>query len=1478
MQQEDIAVNGVPGEGQHGLEARRGVDVSMVSRWEAFFQGTDYMQKIREVADLYPELRSIYVTYADLDRFDADLAVYLLEHPDLALLAGKQAIKNLMHTELRRADINLRIIALPRDSKIEIRQLRAKHVGKLVCVEGLARKATEVRPKITDALFQCMRCGHVIKEVQEGLFFKEPMECYKEQDGCGRSAGTTKFKLLTDESRFVDTQKLEVQESPEGLRGGAQPERLTGYLEDDIAGAVAPGDRVILNGILRSVQKGQPAKSTLFDISLDVISAEFQQHEYEEINITEEDEAAIKEVASSPDLFKKIIASISPTIYGYDTEKEALALQLFSGVPKVLDDGTRIRGDIHILLIGDPGVAKCVTSDTDVTMPDGSTRKIKDIVEEGLSTGKVEEIDDGLTAEIDLPVLTFSMRGRMEAGRAVRVWKRTAPKKMVRLRTAKGRTLTMTPTHPLFVQYAQRIMPREVSKLNVGTWIAVCTGLWKPCDDTNYGWDCGFDYDVIEAKEEIPAEEEWVYDLEVEDSHNYIANGIVSHNSQMLRYMSRLAPRGIYASGKSSSAAGLCVAPDTRIVVDGNEVAIGEFVESRMSSPQETRPGQWSQDLAGQLAVLTLSDGRQTSRRVRSIWRIKTPSFLVELQEKSGKRLTLTPETKVWSRPDGAAEGWVKASDVREGQAVLVRDAASGDFRWSEVAAVHRQESGLPPYVYDLTVDDAHSFVANGFVVHNTAAAVKDDFGEGRWTLEAGALVLADKGHACIAEDQPVATGRGLVPIQEVRVGDTVLNYDNGLSRGRVKKVIDNGRRRTVKVRLYSGEVIECTPDHRLLTSAGWKEAGQLAAGDKVRIPADYSVPRLIDRDRFEKGFLHGFALCDVYYSELSPKNGIGVTSAERNEDRSAYVSGLLRDHYGVEASAYYRPGSNVVIRGGVASFCPNVLHQFSSDRFKQELNALFHRDQLPLDDTDYCLGFLAGVVSTDCCVSHKHGANGIKHIVDIGVGRRKYGPGWTERKQNTLLTLFHRFGIMAVKRGRKVQITSLDSYNRLVELVGPYVVGKNKDRLYPVVAVRQISSYDTHLDDEYVDWFSSVRFNTSATVRLGLHSRIYRAVRKRVVTTTLMETLRPHWSEITDAPFREPAKAYLLNPVVEVTEGSERQVYDLTIDGEPNFLVSGGIVHNCIDEMDKMTDQDRSSMHEAMESQTISVAKAGITATLQCRCSLLGAANPKYGRFEQNQYIADQINMPPALLSRFDLIFALTDKPSADRDASITAHILKTHRRGQIKKYEDPYVLEGVDVDQIMDDSKKVEPVLDREFFRKYVAFSKRINPVLSDEGMKIISDFYLKIRKQGEGEGASVPITARQLEAFVRLSEASARARLSPVATAEDAQRAVRIVEYYLRKIAGEGDKLDFDIIATGTSHSQREQITILKDLIGSLLRGGDGVDPKRGVSAEVLFKAAADRGIAEDRAKTLLKRLSQNGEIYSPSNGFYKLASEG
>ncbi|UCF08286.1 MAG: minichromosome maintenance protein MCM [Thermoplasmata archaeon] len=690
-------------------------DEDLASKWEEFFTDEKIRHRILEIADLYPEKKSLDVNYSELESFDFDLAEYFLEKSFKAVFIAEGIIQRLTPPE-KKAAIHFRVRNLPKESRVEIRDLRSKHLGKFIAVEGLVRKATEVRPRMIYAIFECVRCGGIIKEEQDGMIFKEPLECYREQGGCARTAASTKFKLLNDVSTYIDTQKIEIQESPEGLRGGAQPQRLVAYAEDDLTGLISPGDRIIMNGTLRSIQKkNYPIKSTLFEIFIDINSIELEEHEFEEVPISYEDEQEILELSKDPDIYRKITASISPTIYGMTVEKEALALQLFGGVRKIMPDGTHIRGDIHIFLVGDPGTAK----------------------------------------------------------------------------------------------------------------------------------------------------------------------------SQLLRYMSELAPRGIYASGKASSAAGL------------------------------------------------------------------------------------------------------------------------------------------------------------------TAAAVKDEFGEGRWTLEAGALVLAD---------------------------------------------------------------------------------------------------------------------------------------------------------------------------GGVA----------------------------------------------------------------------------------------------------------------------------------------------------------------------------------------------------------------------------------------------------CIDELDKMTPQDRSSMHEAMEQQRISVAKAGITATLQSRCAVLGAANPKWGRFDTTQYLAQQINIPVALLSRFDLIFTITDTPDAEKDTLIAEHILRSHMIGGIDKRREQT---GEELEE-EDISSYTEPYLDRDLFRKYVAYAKRIIPVMTKEASQSLKDYYTSIRRQGEPEGSSVPITARQLEAFVRLSEASARVRLSDRVTEDDAQRAIRIVEYYLRKVAGEEGRFDIDIIESGTSQSQRERIKAIRSIIKDLAEGGEPID-----HSDIVAEAES-LGIERSRAESIIKRLHfDDGWIYETRLGSKK-----
>jgi replicative DNA helicase Mcm len=245
-----------------------------------------------------------------------------------------------------------------------------------------------------------------------------------------------------------------------------------------------------------------------------------------------------------------------------------------------------------------------------------------------------------------------------------------------------------------------------------------------------------------------------------------------------------------------------------------------------------------------------------------------------------------------------------------------------------------------------------------------------------------------------------------------------------------------------------------------------------------------------------------------------------------------------------------------------------------------------------------------------------------------------------------------------------------------------------------------------------------------------------------------------------------------------------------------------------------------------------------------------------------------EQIDLPPALFSRFDIIFSIIDKPDAARDAKLADHILKVHRTGEVDRLRQH--LDGLPLPEGIHDEVflEVEPIFEPEFVSKYVAFAKsNIFPVLTDEAFSVIRDYYISIRKQGEGEEASVPLTARQLEAFIRMAEASAKVRLSPQVEREDADRAIKIVDYFLKKIMG-GDKFDIDVIATGISHSQRERMRILMDIIDQLTRGGEAP------TEDDVISEAENFNIERGQAKEVLRRLVSDGRIYEPKSGRYRV----
>ncbi len=353
----------------------------VTERWEGFLKRYCWNELI-EMSNSYPEKRSLFVKFADMDTYDPNLADMLLEEPDVTIASATQALREMdIPTGVTLEEANLRIIKLPR--KLKIRDIRSGDIGKLAGIEGLVTKATEVRPRVVEAVFECPFCGHIFSVEQTGgRQFKEPREC----EGCDRKV--QHFKLLVDRCKFANTQKIRLQESPEELRGGELPQAIDVNLEDDISGEIAPGDRIIVTGILRSYQRTtQFGKTPFFDIYLDGNSLEVMEEAFEEIQITEEDEREIMELKNQPDVYEKLIRSIAPSIFGCNEIKEAMILQLFAGIPKELPDETRVRGDIHVLLVGDPGVAKSQLLNYQVKL-----------APRGLYTGGKSSTSAGLTA------------------------------------------------------------------------------------------------------------------------------------------------------------------------------------------------------------------------------------------------------------------------------------------------------------------------------------------------------------------------------------------------------------------------------------------------------------------------------------------------------------------------------------------------------------------------------------------------------------------------------------------------------------------------------------------------------------------------------------------------------------------------------------------------------------------------------------------------------------------------------------------------------------------------------------------------------------------------------------------------------------------------------------------------------------------------------------------------------------------------
>lgn len=1215
-----------------------------------------YIQEIRRCKANY--LRSLNVDFEHLLDHDYELAQLVIDEPLFVLPACDAAFETLYRPE-GRIDLHVRFYnVIP--ARVEIRELRSEHINNLVQIEGLVRRISEVKPEIVEAVFECQRCGQFLIVEQDSHIFKKPTVCVN--PACGRQGP---FRLMEEQSKFVDWQSVRVQERPERLRGGKMPRSVDCIIRDDIVDRAQAGNRVNITGVLKTQQETtHRGMKTTFRIYSDVNHVELRQKEVEEVEISKEDEEDIKKLAAEPFICEKIVSSIAPSIYGHEDVKEAIALQLFAGVFRILPDGTRLRGDSNILLVGDPGTAKSqilqyvarlaprgiYTSGKGVSGVGLTAAVVRDDMTGGwaLEAGALVLADGGLccttgdtqfvlengtvmsfaelfnnAAPIIYPqfkVLGLNMTTfNIEPFAIKKAFKKRYDKKVYQITTKTGRTLNLTEDNEVLV-CENEILWKQIKSVRKGALIAVPKKVYT---DSGYKKElinpvCAHNrghthtdilWDTITSIREVEAE--YVYDFVMEKTNNFIANHIIMHNCiDELDKMSTDDRSAIHEALEQQS-----YHPDTEILLStGKKVKIGEFVDELMRKNEPIQGINCEILPVSGYKVASVDDAVPVER----VSRHKAPDHFVKITYSNGRSITVTPEHPVFVYRNGVYT--IPAEQVTPGCTV----------------------PGVAAY----------------YLEHDTTVVRTKDMDKAKFpttiTYKLARLLgyITSTGHIYRSKDN----------IAEV----VVLNFDQKIVED-AKSILQEefGAYSFVSERIKKNKTLyklrcPCLPLYKFF---------RLNFPEIIRLFTKKRVPHRIFQcpPHMLKEFLQGALLG----TRFSP----------------------------------------------------------SGKRFTARSKALAEDYQ----DALLCLG--------------------VQSVIEV-----EHQP----------------------------------------------------EPLYTVVT----QEIGFHLD--------AVVVNEIGTVEPGASTYM-------VQKMNLGKGVKAPENVHTQYAWENNPYSVRVEAVEHIPNKTVEKVYDVTV--TPHAFVSSGLLlHN-----------------------TISIAKAGVVATLNARTSVLAACNPKYGRFDRFKSITDQIDLPSTLLSRFDLVYVITDKPSEETDRRIAEHIVSIHRRPE----------------------ETTQPI-PSDLLEKYIMYAKtNVRPALTREAAQKLMNFYVQMRKGGESEDAPVPITARQLEALIRLSEARARMRLSKKVEKDDSEEVIRLFRECLVKVAMdlETGKVDIDTLMTGTKKSQRDKILLLRDIIENLDKGNSG----NGANQEEVYRLGQEEGLTEGFIREYLAKFKHDGDVYEPRPGFLKVLRE-
>jgi replicative DNA helicase Mcm len=1327
-----------------------GDNAELVDAFLEFYRNY-YRDDIGRLAQEYPsERKSLYVDWDDLFTFDRDLADDYRNQPEQLQEYAEEALRLYdLPVDVSLGQAHVRIEPLP--DATDIREIRSRHVNTLVTVRGIIRKATDVKSKMQVAAFECQRCGTLTRIPQSTGTFQEPHEC----QGCERQGP---FVLNHDQSEFVDAQKIRVQESPEGLRGGETPQAIDVHIEDDITGEVTPGDHVAATGILRLEQQGnQQEKSPLFDHYLEGVSVRIDEEQFEDMEISEADKAEIIELSNEPDIYERMVGSIAPSIFGYDQEKLAMALQLFSGVTKHLPDESRIRGDMHILLIGDPGTGKSqllsytrhISPRSVYTSGKGSSSAgltaaaVRDDFGDGqqwtLEAGALVLADQGIAAvdELDkMRCVTGDTLVHLGDGRVSRIrdlaHEAAADGAVEQLEN--GRTIRDVDIEAWTMDGDGNLVPRPVTAIHEydapGTLYRVRLQSGEQVTAT-----ADHPFFVFEAGERVErgtAELEsgdWTYvprEIKTEVTDGGVAASSTGDESPLETSLSPamgavlgyLAGDGNLYYNQSEGVYGIrFINAEEELLSDFESVCEHAFDTETVRPPSEQR-----------------ADGVETVRLSGKSHADAVIDAGMNLETYDGKRLPETvtdasQETKAaFVRALADSEGSVgeRRVQIHSSSYELLMGTKHLLMEFGISTQIQRTTRESKRNVYALTITDADSLERYhrriGFTLERKQSALADAVGVvtgDRTILD----VVPDCGHL-------LETTRSSLRLYQSECGlddATYCNFENGDANVSIRAA-------RVVLRTFETRRTRATQDLDELSDADWDTLDSL-------------------KDAYH-----------VSQSELADGTEYSQQQISREWGRSDELQSVVRARL------------ETIVRSVSETDLSSLRSLVRGDVKWRQVESV---EPVPSERTD------------------------------------------------------DRVDVLRSKLANKLNCAREESVATAEALLARQPVEADDWETLRTELDYHGVSFQTLADDLDIDgstvsrWFGRV-------VETGRFDEVRRTALSRI--ESVREEIQSTLSEIRD---RQGAK-----------------VYDLTVEGTHNYVANGMVVHNS---------EDRSAMHQALEQQEISVSKAGINATLKSRCSLLGAANPKYGRFDQYEPISEQIDLEPALVSRFDLIFTVTDQPDEEHDRDLAQHILTTNYAGELNTQKTELTNVDVDQSEIDEMTETVDPVIEPELMRKYIAYSKQnCYPRMTEAARDAIEQFYVDLRSKGMEEDAPVPVTARQLEALVRLAEASARVRLSDTVEDSDADRAITIVRDCLKDIGvdPETGEFDADVVETGQSKTQRDRIKNLKQLIGDIEEDYD-----EGAPVDVVLDRADEIGMDPSKAEHEIEKLKQKGEVYEP-----------